>query len=152
MNRTASCLSLFLTVTVIICFFQSCRNNSNSSVEKALEQYDRKILSMNADTISSMFTEDGTLGQEGGASVSGRKNIKEYFIGFEGNVSILRNESVSESSESKGDTVYQKGTYQQKVVLRADTLEASGKFNAVWVKSENDGYLLSSMLTAPDVK
>lgn len=127
----------------------SCGKKTAGDPNTSLAKYDRLMTTMNADSISSLFTEDGMLGVEGSNSISGRETIRNYFASFEGAVTVLANESKSISLDEFGDSIVQKGSYRQSVVMHSDTIDAQGNFRAVWVPGKNGEYLLKKMLTSP---
>ena len=83
-----------------------------SGVEAAMQNYDRYILSMNVDSISSIYTEDGELGN----IARGRDSIRKFLARF-ASFKVLFQISRTDSILIHKDTAIQSGTYSQKVIV-----------------------------------
>ena len=106
---------------------------------------------MNPDSIAGMFAENGELGQEGQMFISGKEDIRQYIQSFGGEIVMLENHSHSESVNLTGDSAVQSGSYHQRIVIHSDTVDATGKFKAVWVPDTSGKYLLRRMAMIPDM-
>ena len=146
MNQFSRILATAVCLAILI---SSCGKKPAVDLNASLAKYDRLMTTMNPDSISLMFAEDRMLGVEGSNSISGRETIRNYFASFQGAVTVLANESKGTSSEEFGDSIVQKGSYRQSVVMHTDTIDAYGNFRAVWVPGTKGEYLLKKMLTSP---
>lgn len=135
-------------ILICVLLIPACAKKSGQGVSSALSRYDSHLLNMQADSLAEMFTEDGTLGQIEGASISGRESIRDYMKSFV-EIKVLENSSKETSIEFSGDSAVQKGTYTQRAVVHEDTLNVSGEFSAVWVLDKERGWILRRMLTKP---
>ena len=140
------CFLLLSSFTLIL---QSCGNKDEKGVISSLQRYDRYLLTLDADSVASIFAENGELGQEGQPSITGRETIRDYMKSFT-NIKIYENRSESESIEFSGDSAVQKGKFHQRLSFHSDTVQGSGEFNAVWVKGKDNEWLLRKMMTKPD--
>ena len=111
--------------------------HSKSGVESAMQKYDHYILNLDADSISLLFTPDGSLGD----MATGRDSIKRFLSSFK-NVKVLSQSSTTKNIETIKDTAIQTGTYTQSdVVSGKDTVDVKGEFTARWQWMNNDWYI-----------
>ncbi len=115
------------------------------SVEKALIQYDRYILFTNADSIASMFVEDGKLGEVGAPAVVGRDSIRALLQTF-AHIKVLATHSTPDTLIQAADSARIEGIFRQMAVVGSDTLFAKGKFYSSWVLVDGK-WKLKRMLT-----
>jgi len=136
-------------ILLFLLSMSSCNKGHNKSeIESAMKQYDHLIQKLDADSISLMFTADGSLGDV----AHGRSWIKRYLSTFK-NVKVLLQKSTSDSILIAGDSSVQKGTYTQIVIISpGDTARLKGNYTAKWLWSKTGGWLLSSMNTRPEAK
>lgn len=138
----------FLILSLFTLILQSCGNKDEKGVLSSLQRYDRYLLNLDADSLATIFAENGELGQEGQPSISGRETIRNYIKSFT-NVKVHENKSESQSIQFSGDSAVQKGKFDQLLSFHTDTVRGSGEFNAVWVKDKSNDWLLRKMITKP---
>jgi outer membrane lipoprotein-sorting protein len=138
----------FIILASFALFVQSCGNKEEKGVLSSLQKYDRYLLTLDADSLATIFAENGELGQEGQQSITGRETIRTYMKSFT-NIKIYENRSESESIQFSGDSAVQKGKYDQRLSFHSDTVQVTGEFNAVWVKENGNDWLLRKMMTKP---
>lgn len=126
--------------------FSSCNQaHSDSEIEAAMHHYNSLILSMNADSISSMFTPDGKLGDV----AQGRDSIKRFLSSFV-NSKVLSQTSRTMSIELKNDSATQTGMYFQTAVLDGkDTLHLKGNYTVNWKWLNKEGWKIKKIITQP---
>jgi ketosteroid isomerase-like protein len=131
---------------LICAFFGSCKTkHSNAEVQKAMENYDRLLQKMDADSLSLMYVKDGKLGE----MAQGRDSIRRFLSSFK-NVKVLSQVSRTDVLQISGDSSIQEGTYNQSDVIdQKDTIHVKGKFVVVWNWTSQDGWLIKSMQTMP---
>ncbi len=128
-----------------IIFIASCTGNHNKKgVELAMNQYDRLIQKMDADSISLLYAPEGDLGDV----AHGRDSIRRFLSSFK-NFKVLVQSSVTNLLQVKGDSAFQKGTYRQVVVTPAnDTFRLKGEYTANWIWLSS-GWHIRRMSTKP---
>lgn len=124
----------------------SCNDaHSDSEIEAAMNKYNSYILSMNADSISNMFTPDGKLGE----MAQGRDSIKRFLSSFV-NSKVLSQRSQTTSIELKKDSATQKGMYFQTAVLNGkDTFHVKGNYTVNWKWLSREGWKIKKIVTSP---
>src|SRR5258706_6497766 len=95
---------LFILLVMLFLFSCTETNYSKSSVASSMQEYDRLIKKMDADSISLLYTPDGELG----TIAHGRDSIRNFLSTFK-NVKVLSQFSTSDSINIIADTAYQKG-------------------------------------------
>lgn len=136
-----------LLLSALTLFFISCakKQHTNESVESAMQQYDRLIKKMDADSISLLFAPDGDLG----SIAHGRDSIRNFLASFK-NVRVLDISSVSSSIRINSDTALQEGSYHQLALVNGkDTFNLHGTFKASWIWSDKEGWRIKRMETTP---
>lgn len=132
------------------CCFLSCKepHDDKNDILALMNQYDRYILTMNTDSIASIYAVKGNLGD----MAHGRESIARFLSRFK-NYKVLTQKSVSDSLSLNGDSAFQKGQYwQTTVVPPADTVNVKGNFTIHWVWTEGGGWKIQRMDTQPDRK
>ncbi|AYB30206.1 nuclear transport factor 2 family protein [Chryseolinea soli] len=132
-------------IVLSMIFLLACTDR-RPEIERAMKKYDRLILRVDADSIADCFTLNGKLG-----AVSGRDSIRAFLKTF-GDVNVLQQQSSTTSIVIKNDSARQEGTYFQKVIVKGDTIVATGHYTASWVWDGVQGWLLKNMITVPDKK
>lgn len=138
---------IYLFLFAIGCYQSSCmhRQRNASGVEAAMQNYDRYILSMNVDSISSIYTEEGELGN----IARGRDSIRKFLARF-ASFKVLSQISRTDSILIHKDTAIQSGTYSQKVIVPGNnTVSVKGLFIAKWIWQRKEGWLIRHMETTP---
>jgi hypothetical protein len=114
-------------------------------VEQAMQTYDRLIMGMNPDSISMIYAPDGELG----TLAKGRDSIRNFLYTFK-NFRVLSQSSETNKISLEGDSAFQLGIYRQTVIVPSrDTVKVKGSFKALWIWSDNRGWLIRRMETQP---
>ena len=133
---------------VFIILFGGCgkTEHNKTGVEAAMQQYNRLIQKMDADSIALLYAPDGSLG----SMAHGRDSIRAFLASFK-NVTVLSNSSESDSIHITGDTAFQWGRYRQVAVIDGkDTARLRGVFHARWIWAGREGWQIRQMLTTPE--
>lgn len=144
LDKTPAMRKLFY-YSCILCAVSCNDHRDKKSVEQAMNQYDRLIKKMDADSIALLYTPDGDLG----GIAKGRDAIKKFLSTFK-EVRVLSQASTTKSIEIHDNTSIQKGTYRQVVLTQGnDTIKVYGEFVATWLWIPHDGWHISRMITKP---
>lgn len=137
---------LLLTALWILTVLTSpAQNKSKAGVEQAMKNYDRFLLSMNADSIAQMYAPDGELGQ----MAKGRDSIRNFLNRFK-NFRVLSQTSETDKISIQQDSAIQTGSYRQTVIIPSnDTVIVKGSFTALWIWHYANGWLIRRMETVP---
>ena len=139
--RTHYLLSFIFAATLLSC----ARKHNRDTVVQAMQQYDRLIMKLDADSISLLYTPDGRLGE----IAQGRDSIKKFLSSFK-NVQVLSQSSSTSSIIITGDTAIQKGDYTQTdVIAEKDTVKVKGTYTATWLWLPENGWHIKQMTTSP---
>ena len=135
---------VFLTSMVLLFSCISSRHNTQG-VQSAMNQYDHYIQTMDVDSIASLYSPDGDLGN----MAHGRDSIRKFLDKFK-NFKVLYQTSTTKSIKSRRDSTVQKGIYHQKVIVPVnDTVTVKGEYTATWVWLHKSGWHLKRMETKP---
>jgi hypothetical protein len=144
-------IQLFLRYFFFLCFgscilLSACMGSrhNETSVKTAMQQYDRLILKLDADSIALLYTPDGNLGD----IAVGRDSIRRFLSSFK-NITVLSQSSTTTSIQITKDTAVQKGTYTQSDLVNKDTLHVKGEYIATWQWLRKDGWHIKRMVTKP---
>lgn len=137
---------LFTIIPVYFCAVNGlAQGKSKSDVEHAMQKYDLLILGMNADSISLIYAPDGELGK----MAKGRDSIRAFLNGFK-KFRVLSQSSETNTIQINGDSAIQTGTYRQTVIIPSnDTVTVKGRFTALWIWMNRNGWLIQRMETQP---
>lgn len=137
-------LSYFLLFCIITCC--SCNTkHSKQEIESAMQQYERLLQKMDADSISKMFTPSGWLG----SIAHGRDSIKQFLLTFT-NVKVLSASSTTDSIELKGLSATQNGMYYQTAVVdQKDTARLKGTYTVKWEWLPAEGWRIARITNNP---
>ncbi|MEO7046146.1 MAG: nuclear transport factor 2 family protein [Ferruginibacter sp.] len=123
-------LVIFVSLTL------SCGHpaRDRAGIERAMQNYNRHIISMNLDSISSSYSEDGELGN----IAKGRDSIRIFLTKF-ASFKVLSQLSTTDSIVINQDTAVQKGMYRQTVIVPVnDTVSVKGLFTARWIWQDGE--------------
>ncbi len=110
-----------------------------------MQQYDKLLQKMDADSISKMFTPNGQLAD----IATGRDSIKRFLSSFE-NIQVLAVSSTTTSIELNNDTALQKGMYYQTAVMnQTDTAKLKGEYTTSWQWIPDEGWRIRKITTKP---
>jgi len=110
-----------------------------------MQQYDRLIKKMDADSIALLYAANGELGD----MVHGRDSIRKFLSSFK-NIEVLHCTSTSDTIDIKGDSSLQTGNYTQTAVVdQKDTIHVKGRFRANWQWVADSGWQIKKMMTFP---
>ena len=118
---------------------------SRAAVDQAMKKYDDLILKMDVDSITTMYTPDGDLGN----IAHGRDSIRNFLNRFK-SFKVLYQLSVSDSFFIYGDTAILKGSYRQKTIVPPhDTVSVNGRYDSKWLWLAGSGWHIKAMQTKP---
>lgn len=124
-------------------FSCSTARHAPSSVEAAMQHYNRLILHSDADSIALLYTPDGELGE----MARGRDSISKFLSRFK-SFHVLSQQSTTGSISIDHDSALQKGFYYQTTVIpENDTVRVKGAFTAKWLWMKAQGWHISRMDT-----
>lgn len=133
----------FITVCVHAC---SQQTHDRTEIETAIKNYDRLLLTMNADSIAAVYDIHGELGN----IAQGRDSIRKFLETFK-NIRMLSQASTSDFVEIMGDSAQQRGSYSQvDVVDDRDTISVRGTYIALWKWNDREGWRIKRMETTPE--
>jgi hypothetical protein len=116
------------------------------NIGNALNKYDLFILKTNADSIASLFTIDGNLGN----MAMGRDSIRKFLLKFK-NVKVLSVHTNPSNLIKEGDLFHQTGNYMQTAILpKGDTVQVSGKIDFWWIELTKGVFFIKKVTTIPD--
>lgn len=145
MSSTSKFLRFFILTNLILLFSCNSSMHNKSGVETAMKYYDHLILKLDADSISMLYTSDGSLGD----MAIGRDSIRKFLSAFK-NVRVLSQISETKSIDIVRDTAIQKGTYTQTdIVTGKDTIKVKGEYTARWEWIRKGGWHIKRMTTKP---
>lgn len=132
---------------IMLCHFISCKepHDNKDDILALTDLYDRYILSMNTDSIASIYAIEGNLGDK----AHGRDSIARFLNSFSG-YKVLFQKSTTDSLTLSGDKAFQTGMYTQTTVVPPhDTVQVRGRFNTHWIWTEGAGWKIKRMDTEP---
>jgi len=119
--------------------------HKKEEIESAMNRYNHYLVSMNVDSIASLFCKDGDLGN----IAHGQDSIKRFLLKFK-NYKVLSQSTKTISISIKLDTAFHKGMYDQTTITpHQDTVRVKGQFNARWIWSKALGWKIKRMDTTP---
>ena len=138
-------LRLYTSLCLLIVCLAWLPPHKNQEIESAMNQYNRYILSMNTDSIASIFTPDGDLGDV----AHGRDSIKRFLYRFK-EFRVLSQRSVTGTITVSGDSAQQKGMYWQTTIVPPnDTVHVKGNFTTQWIWFAGSGWKIKRIDTQP---
>jgi ketosteroid isomerase-like protein len=155
MNRQ----TLFCTIVSISVFFLSACGAAvpvatptadyASEAKAAMQKYNDAVLKMDAETIASLFAEDGESWDNARLLARGPDEIRQFLKTFDSVVRVDSYETTVDSDRIEGDHVILKGTYDQHYTLLANNKSAiaKGSYEADWVRQPNGSWLVQKMTT-----
>ena len=136
-----SALSACATVTAV---------DPRPQVDAALQHYSELMLHMDNAGIAGLFAEDGELKNTDQAPAYGPGAVRAFLDTFK-DTRVLKYQIHADAMIVRGDTAAQNGTYHEEVTLpNQQTVDVSGHFNLVWVRSADGRWLIHQLLTTPD--
>lgn len=152
LNRIARKLpSVFLAFAIGILFAcASITADRRPEVAAALQRYSDFMLRMDNAGIAGLFADDSELKNTGQDPIYGPKAVRALFDTFK-DYKVLAYQIHADSTQIRSDIAVQSGSYRQKVMLPSkQTIEVSGRFDAVWTRMADGRWLIHRMLTTPD--
>jgi uncharacterized protein (TIGR02246 family) len=117
-------------------------------IERAMDRYSSMLATMDADGLSAMYTPDGVMERQSGPPLRGREEI-QAFLRAPANVHVLSNQMVTNSLAYNGPMVVQAGEFHQSARVNGKVVNASGRFEATWVRGPRGAWYISHMVTRP---
>ncbi len=134
-----------MTILMLCIGWIAPKPHQNKEIESAMNQYNRYIMSMNIDSIASIFTSDGDLGN----IAHGQDSIKHFLLRFK-DFRVLAQTSSTKLIQIFGDSASQTGMYWQTTIVPPhDTIFVKGNFNAKWIWENGVGWKIKRMDTEP---
>jgi hypothetical protein len=138
-------LPLYISSGLLFVFMAWLPPHKNQEIESAMNQYNRYILSMNTDSIASIFTPDGDLGDV----AHGRDSIKRFLYRFK-EFKVLSQTSATNMIAVSGDSATQQGMYWQTTIVPPnDTVHVKGNFTTQWIWLAGSGWKIKRIDTRP---
>jgi ketosteroid isomerase-like protein len=146
LHRPLSAPDALLPIIMLILFLlPACRTHDAREVQEAMDRYNRYVLRMDADSVSSMYTPDGELGNV----KKGRDSIRIFLASFT-KVTMDHYDSKTLSIAVDGNTAVLRGTYVQQVRLDGgEAISYAGEFTTRWVWTSAEGCRVQRMDVAP---
>ncbi len=142
-----------ILVTIVagaLCACATMAVDRRPEVEAALQHYSQLMLRMDNAGIAGLIAGDGELKNSGQAPIYGPDAVRAFLDTFK-DYRVLAYQIHADSTSVQADTARQSGTYRQRVLLPdKQTVEVSGRFDAVWVRTTDGRWLIHRMLTTPD--
>ena len=136
-------LSLFILLLATAC---GRHPHDKQEVLTAMQQYDRLIQEMDADSIALLYAADGDLG----GIARGRDSIRRFLSSFK-NVKVWEASSSTDSLLMDHDSAILSGHYRQTGVIDGkDTFHVKGTYHANWIRVEGEGWRIKAMSTRPE--
>ncbi len=121
---------------------------AEAAIEKAMNRYSALLLQKDAAGLAEMYTPDGVMERQSGAPLHGREEIRAFLASFP-NVKVLSNEMRTLTISYNGPAAVQAGEFQQSAVMNGKTVNASGRFEATWVRGPHGEWFIQHMSTRP---
>jgi ketosteroid isomerase-like protein len=116
-------------------------------VERALQRYSGLIVAMDANAIAEMYAPDGVWERQSGP-LHGRDAIRQAVASSPARV--LSNEMTTGYMSYNGPAVVHTGQFKQSVRLpNGKIVDASGRFEATWMRGPNGEWWIRRMVTRP---
>jgi len=146
-GQPGSRVAAWLTALALVLAVPGCADRARQ-VNAALARYSTQLVAMASDSLAATYAPNGELSHGNQAPVVGPVAIGAFLASFSA-YHVIENEMRPESTYVARDTARQWGTYRQRVRAPAgDTLEADGRFDAVWVRTSAGPWQLLRMHTA----
>jgi uncharacterized protein (TIGR02246 family) len=118
-------------------------------IEKTSQRYAALLLAMDASGVAEMYAPDGIWERQSGPLV-GRDAIRQALANT-GGVRVISMELATSYISYNGPTVVQTGDFRQSAKLpNGKTVNAAGRFEATWIRSEAGEWWLKRMVTRPN--
>src|SRR6185369_21550 len=103
-------------------------------IERSMDRYSALLTAMDAEGLASMYTPDGVMERQSGGPLRGREEIRAFLASAGSNVRVLSNQMTTVSLAYNGPAVVQTGEFRQSVRANGKVINASGRFEATWVR------------------
>jgi len=119
----------------------------DKAIQKKLALYDHYIQITNPDSIASLYTPHGNLGD----LAIGRDSIRKFLSKFK-NIKVLYTHTESESIQwINNNQAQQFGHYIQKAVLpKGDTIQVKGEIQIWWSQTKPGDWFIEKVKTIPE--
>ncbi|MBL0068389.1 MAG: nuclear transport factor 2 family protein [Chitinophagaceae bacterium] len=139
MKRLIPFYTFLALATFIAC--TSEKAHTNQEIEEAMQKYGRLILKMDADSLSSLYAEDGQMGN----GTIGPKAIREKLKSVT-DTKVMNYSTKTNKIIIMGDSATWEGTYSQKVMMNnKDTFTMYGDLRAHWIYVKDAGWKIKVM-------
>ena len=133
MLRINYIVALIVIVQFILIFkCQAQRSEDSIGVYNALRLYEDLVTRMNADSIGTLFAEDGALVKSPSESIIGPRAVREYLKSFSA-FHVLSHRMHCDTLIFENGYAIQAGEYRQQVrIPSGDTVNVAGTFHVEW--------------------
>jgi len=139
MKRLLPFYTFLALATFIAC--TSEKVHTRQEVEEAMQNYKRLALKMDADSLASLYAEDGQMGN----GTIGPKAIREHLKAVT-DTKVMNFETKATKITIMGDSATWEGTYSQKVMMNnKDTFTMYGDLRAHWIYVKDAGWKIKVM-------
>ena len=112
-----------------------------------MDRYSSMLAMMDADGLSAMYTPDGVMERQSGPPLHGRDEIRAFLSAPANNVRVLSNQMITNSLAYNGPAVVQAGEFHQSARVNGKVVNATGRFEATWVRGPRGAWYISHMAT-----
>jgi ketosteroid isomerase-like protein len=141
---------LFALMVLSILFLNSCKHTSQTLskaemkaiVEKQNAVLESCFLEGNADILAEMYTDSAKLSPNGYGFVSGRDNIKAFWLEDFKSSKVLKMETIVLTIDGNENLIYETGNTFSDILYNDSVYHARVKYINVWCKQPNGIYKL----------
>jgi hypothetical protein len=152
--RSQNRVIMFLLVIILILASECAAQTHADSVGvfKVLRLYENFVSRMEADSIVSLFAENGELVKSHSESIVGPAAIRAFLLSFSA-YHVLSYKMESDTLIFKNGYALQSGVYRQQVrIPEGDTVKVGGRFHIEWQRTQNDNWQIRRISTTPTTK
>lgn len=122
---------------------------TEKQIEKSSQHYASLLQAMDAEGLSHMYAPDGVWERQNGP-VEGREAIRQALANTNG-VQVQAVQMTTSYMSYNGPAIVQTGDFTQTVKLpNGKVVNATGRFEATWMKSPDGGWWIRRMVTRPN--
>jgi ketosteroid isomerase-like protein len=149
-----------LILVLIICaagaaaywwWYRPSASSPESTVRARIEEYDRYVLAMDAESIARMFTENGEMWSNGALIKRGPDAIQTYLQSLNGKFRVESQATTVDRVVVANERVTVFGTYHQTARMLSDgsVTTVTGDVQSIWVPCEESSWCIKRIETTP---
>jgi len=147
-------IARFLSIAIALGVLSACATiaavDRSPEVDAALKHYSDLVLHMDDAGIAGLFAENGELKLTDHAPIYGPSAVRGFLDTFK-DTKVIAYRIHADTTSVRGDTAAQSGTYHEKTKSpNQQAVDASGHFDAVWVRATDGRWLIQQLMTTPD--